>query len=325
MPTPGGERQRIEIVRWLLQDPKLVILDEPTSVLTPARRRGCSRSWSDCNPQDETARSLAAMMVGTQVRAVTPKIAPAGGRERLRRETLDLRAPGLHATSLRGLSLSVAGSEILGIAGNGQAELFAALSGRTLAPRPYAVRIDAAVVGRRGIDARRRLGAALLPEERDRHAAAPTMRLSENAVLSRHPTAPLARLGPLRRLSLKSDQGRGGGGTRRCSGGGGGGVSIGMPTPGGAGMASPRSIARRSLAGPAMPSVPPGAVAEGTPAGAPTDWASAPPLRPRPAQRASARVVLSDMSSGFPDRGRSRGALALLPTAVSRSGFPEAL
>ncbi|WP_342151504.1 ABC transporter ATP-binding protein [Methylorubrum sp. SB2] len=233
----AGERQRIEIVRCLLQDPKLIILDEPTSVLTPGEaeglftvlerlrdegrallyishrldevRRLCTRATilrvgrvvGACNPQDETARSLAAMMVGTQVRAVTPKAAPAGGRERLRLEKLDLPAPGLHATPLRDISLSVAGGEILGIAGiagNGQAELFAALSGETLAPRPDAVRIDGAAVGRRGINARRRLGAAFVPEERNGHAAAPSMRLSENALLSRHATAPLARLGLLR-------------------------------------------------------------------------------------------------------------------------------
>ncbi|GAB6843441.1 hypothetical protein JCM2811A_24430 [Methylorubrum rhodinum] len=183
----AGERQRIEIVRCLLQDPKLIILDEPTSVLTPGEaeglftvlerlrdegrallyishrldevRRLCTRATilrggrvvGACNPQDETARSLAALMVGTQVRAVTPKAPPAGGRERLRVERLDLPAPGLHATPLRDVSLSVAGGEILGIAGiagNGQAELFAALSGETPAPRPDSVRIDGAPVGR---------------------------------------------------------------------------------------------------------------------------------------------------------------------------------
>ncbi|MBB5756268.1 simple sugar transport system ATP-binding protein [Methylorubrum rhodinum] len=234
----AGERQRIEIVRCLLQDPKLIILDEPTSVLTPGEaeglftvlerlrdegrallyishrldevRRLCTRATilrggrvvGACNPQDETARSLAALMVGTQVRAVTPKAPPAGGRERLRVERLDLPAPGLHATPLRDVSLSVAGGEILGIAGiagNGQAELFAALSGETPAPRPDSVRIDGAPVGRRGINARRRCGAAFVPEERNGHAAAPSMRLSENALLSRHATAPLARLGLLQR------------------------------------------------------------------------------------------------------------------------------
>ncbi|GEP11150.1 hypothetical protein MGN01_29950 [Methylobacterium gnaphalii] len=49
----------------------------------------------------------------------------------------------------------------------------------------------------------------------------------------------------------------------------------GSPTPRGAGMASPLRIASRSLRAPAIPSVPPGAVAGSLPAGAPVDWAKA--------------------------------------------------
>ena len=232
----AGERQRIEIVRCLLQDPKLVILDEPTSVLTPGEaealfavlerlrdegrallyishrldevRRLCTRATilrmgrvvGSCNPQAETARSLAALMVGTALREVHPAAGRARGPERLRLDRLDLPAPGLHATPLRDVSLGMAGGEIVGIAGiagNGQAELFAALSGETRAPAAM-VRIDGAPVGALGINARRRLGAAFVPEERNGHAAAPGMSLSENALLARHATAPLARLGLLR-------------------------------------------------------------------------------------------------------------------------------
>ncbi len=43
-----GERQRIEIIRCLLQTPQLIILDEPTSVLTRRRPTSCSRRWSGC-------------------------------------------------------------------------------------------------------------------------------------------------------------------------------------------------------------------------------------------------------------------------------------
>jgi len=233
----AGERQRIEIVRCLLQDPSLVILDEPTSVLTPNEaealftvlerlreegrallyishrldevRQLCARATilragrvvGACNPREETARSLAAMMVGSAVREVTAREAVASGGERLRLDRLALPAPGLHAAALRDVSLRVCGGEILGIAGiagNGQAELFAALSGETRAPDPDAVRIDGKPVGALGINARRRLGAGFVPEERNGHAAAPLMSLSENALLSRHPTAPLTRFGMLR-------------------------------------------------------------------------------------------------------------------------------
>ncbi|MGW9819980.1 general nucleoside transport system ATP-binding protein [Methylorubrum extorquens] len=233
----AGERQRIEIVRCLLQNPKLVILDEPTSVLTPGEaevlfsvlerlrdegravlyishrldevRRLCTRATilrggrvvGTCNPQAETARSLAAMMVGTGVSEVRPKAARAGRAERLVLDRLSRPAPGLHGTPLRDIAFSVAGGEILGIAGiagNGQAELFDVLSGESRAPAAGAVRLDGRAVGQLGINARRRLGAAFVPEERNGHAAVPSMTLSENALLSRHATAPLTWLGLLR-------------------------------------------------------------------------------------------------------------------------------
>lgn len=233
----AGERQRIEIVRCLLQDPSLVILDEPTSVLTPGEaevlftvlerlreegrallyishrldevRRLCVRATilrhgkvvGACAPREETARSLAAMMVGQQVGEIGPRAAVPSTRERLRVERLSMPAPGLHATSLRDISLSVRDGEIFGIAGiagNGQAELFAALSGESRSADASAIRVDGRSVGHLGINARRRIGCAFVPEERNGHAAAPAMSLSENAVLSRHATAPLTRFGLLR-------------------------------------------------------------------------------------------------------------------------------
>jgi simple sugar transport system ATP-binding protein len=233
----AGERQRIEIVRCLLQDPRLVILDEPTSVLTPGEaevlftvlerlrdegrallyishrldevRRLCARATilrggqvvGHCDPRRESAGSLAAMMVGAEVGALRPRPAATPGPERLRVEALTVPAPGLHGTALRDVSLRVRGGAILGIAGiagNGQAELFAALSGERPAPRPEAVRLDGRPAGALGIDARRRLGAAFVPEERNGHGAVPTLSLSENAILSRHATAPLAPAGLLR-------------------------------------------------------------------------------------------------------------------------------
>ena len=239
----AGERQRIEIVRCLLQDPRLVILDEPTSVLTPGEaellfsvlerlrdegrallyishrldevRRLCTRATilrhgrvvGACDPQGESARSLAALMVGAQVNAVTGRTGGATGPARLVLDGLSLPAPGLHGTALRDIRLAVRGGEILGVAGvagNGQAEFFAALSGETAAPRAETITLDGAPVGRLGINARRRRGAAFVPEERNGHAAAPEMSLSENAVLSRHATNPLTRFGLLRRGAARA-------------------------------------------------------------------------------------------------------------------------
>ncbi|WP_019903485.1 ABC transporter ATP-binding protein [Methylobacterium sp. 77] len=239
----AGERQRIEIIRCLLQDPRLVILDEPTSVLTPGEaeglfivlerlrdegrallyishrldevRRLCSRATilragrvvGACDPREESARSLAAMMVGVQVGEVK---APSGiplGPERLVLANLSLATSGLHGTALDGISLAVAGGEIVGIAGiagNGQAELFDALSGEAAAPESGMITFDGKPVGRLGITERRRRGACFVPEERNGHAAAPTLSLSDNALLSRHATAGLSRFGFLRSAAAKA-------------------------------------------------------------------------------------------------------------------------
>ena len=102
--------------------------------------------------------------------------------------------------ALKEISADVRAGEVLGvagIAGNGQSEFFAALSGEVLCGSDVAVRIDAAAVGREDITARRRRDAAFVPEERNGHAAAPDFSLSDNVILSRHATGGLTRGGVL--------------------------------------------------------------------------------------------------------------------------------
>ena len=77
---------------------------------------------------------------------------------------------------------------IAGVAGNGQGELFEAISGEVLQERPDIVRIRGRDTGRSGISARRRLGAAFVPEERLGHGAVPNMSLTDNLLLSRYAT-----------------------------------------------------------------------------------------------------------------------------------------
>jgi simple sugar transport system ATP-binding protein len=101
-------------------------------------------------------------------------------------------------TDLNDVSFAVGAGEILGIggvAGNGQTELMAALTGETLAPRADAIRIDGRAAGRLGVDARRALGACFVPEERHGHGAVAAMSLADNAFLSGHVRRALARLG----------------------------------------------------------------------------------------------------------------------------------
>jgi ABC-type uncharacterized transport system ATPase subunit len=230
----AGERQRIEIARCLLQDPKVLILDEPTSVLTPQEaeklfetldrlkaegrallyishhleevKRLCDRATilrlgkvvGTCDPRAETARSLAALMVGTQIAEVRAAGAHALGKERLVVSNLDAPSPSLHGVSLKHVSLAVKGGEVFGVAGvagNGQSELFANLSGESLAPRADAILIDGASVGGLGISERRARNAGFVPEERNGHAAAPDFTLSENIVLTGHGSNGLTQMG----------------------------------------------------------------------------------------------------------------------------------
>jgi ABC-type uncharacterized transport system ATPase subunit len=104
---------------------------------------------------------------------------------------LSQRPRGPFSVALHDIRLSITGGEILGIAGvagNGQGELFEAISGEVLQERPQIVRIRGTDAGRIGISARRKLGAAFVPEERLGHGAVPDMSLTNNLLLSRHST-----------------------------------------------------------------------------------------------------------------------------------------
>ncbi len=229
-----GERQRIEIIRCLLLEPDLIILDEPTSVLTPQEadglfdtlerlrdegrsilyishrleevRRLCDRATvmrhgrvvDQCDPRKETAASLARMMVGGEVRTAARGETPGRGKELIGLCGLSRTSSNPFDMSLKDIWLSVHAGEILGIAGvagNGQAELFEAISGEATQSSPDTVRIRGTMAGQLGISERRRLGAAFVPEERLGHGAAPFMRLSDNILLSRHATDGKAFLG----------------------------------------------------------------------------------------------------------------------------------
>lgn len=218
-----GERQRIEIVRCLLQDPKLLIMDEPTSVLTPQEvdqlfktlrrlaEEGCSILYishkldeiralcqratvlrqgkvvAACDPTKETAASLASMMIGTDLNRPAPRGKPAEGEVRLRVSNLSLRSPEPFGVDLDCLSVEVRAGEIVGIAGvagNGQIELQEALSGEVRVDDGNAINIDGMAVGKTGPQARRALGLGFVPEERLGHGTVPEMTLANNALLS---------------------------------------------------------------------------------------------------------------------------------------------
>ena len=146
----------------------------------------------------ETAASLARMMVGADIKQVKPSTARKTTVPRLVVNDLSLEPDDPHGVRLQHISLELKGGEILGIAGvagNGQDELFAALSGERLCDDPLSVVIEGIAAGALSITRRRRLGAAFVPEERLGHGTAPRMKLSENALLTGHAASSMVKRG----------------------------------------------------------------------------------------------------------------------------------
>jgi simple sugar transport system ATP-binding protein len=115
---------------------------------------------------------------------------------------LDLPSRAIGEVALRGVALEVRSGQIAGIAGiagNGQTELFAAISGERLSPGPNDVLIDERSCGHLGASARRSMGLCSVPEERNGHAAVPQFSLADNAMLTAHRRGGLMRRGLLRR------------------------------------------------------------------------------------------------------------------------------
>jgi general nucleoside transport system ATP-binding protein len=217
----AGERQRIEVLRCLLQEPRVLVLDEPTSVLTPQEadqlfamlrklaakgtsilfishkleevKALCSMATilrggkvvAVLDPREKTAREMAALLVGEGVGDVTRADAiSVSSQPRLTVNGL-FRAGGQGVT-LQDISMVVHAGEVAaigGIAGNGQSELFACLSGESAIDRG-SIMLDGVDVTALSITARRQCGAAYVPEDRLGHGAVPGRTLSDNIVLS---------------------------------------------------------------------------------------------------------------------------------------------
>jgi ABC-type uncharacterized transport system ATPase subunit len=218
-----GEMQRVEIIRALLTHPKLLILDEPTSVLTPQAverlfvvlkklaSEGCSILYIShklheirelctactvlrggkvtgvCNPQQETNASLSRMMIGAEPPALQHHERKPGGVV-LRVNDLKLPRQDPFGIDLAGVSLDVRAGEVVGIAGvsgNGQQELLYALSGEDTRADAGAIEVFGKPAGRLGPGPRRALGLHFVPEERLGRGAVPTLGLAHNLLLTR--------------------------------------------------------------------------------------------------------------------------------------------
>lgn len=233
-----GERQRIEIIRCLLQQPKLLVMDEPTSVLTPQEveklfetlRRLASEGMSilyishkldeikslcqratilrggrvvdSVAIESETASTLATKMMGEELTTSPVRAGSAHGEVRLEINGLSLAAEDEFGIPLKEIRINARAGEILGIAGvagNGQDELLKAISGESICADEASIVINNKPGGRLGPNERRMLGLASIPEERLGHGAVPGMSLEDNGLLTA-----FMRLGLLRRGFIQS-------------------------------------------------------------------------------------------------------------------------
>ena len=220
-----GERQRVEIIRCLLQNPKLLIMDEPTSVLTPQAVRklfdtlrqlaeeGCSilyishkldeiqelchvatvlrdgKVTGHCIPAEETPQSMASLMIGKELPVPEHGTPAELGDVCLKLNRLSKVSDDPFGTDLQDIDVELRAGEILGIAGvsgNGQQELLYALSGEEPGDDADAIVICGQPSGCDMPDRRRRNGMGFVPEERLGRGAVPRMSLTENALLTAH-------------------------------------------------------------------------------------------------------------------------------------------
>jgi simple sugar transport system ATP-binding protein len=235
-----GERQRVEIIKALHRDVSLLVLDEPTAVLTPQEVRdlfvvlkqlvanGLSivfishkvnevlelsrritvlrggRKIATVRGADTTKDELADMMVGHEVVAVGVPSDREQGPAGL--AVSDLRVTGDRGVeAVRGLSLRVHAGEIVGIAGvsgNGQRELAEAIAGLRQ-PVSGLVEIAGVDVTGRHPHAVREVGLAYVPEERMRDALIGDFTVAENLILGASADPAFARMGFLRSRAIR--------------------------------------------------------------------------------------------------------------------------
>jgi general nucleoside transport system ATP-binding protein len=226
-----GQQQRVELLKALYRDAQILILDEPTAVLTPPeveeffqilrrmREQGKTiiiithkldevlaisdkvtvmrdgKTVGEVRTSETNAKDLARMIVGRDVLLRVEKTEAKPGAPVLRVENLTVSGLGEHH-SLKNVSCSVRAGEIVGIAGvegNGQTELIEAIAG-LIPPTHASGKIEFSGKNITNLNARQRknLGIAHIPEDRHRRGLLLDFDLAENSILGTHYTKPIS-------------------------------------------------------------------------------------------------------------------------------------
>jgi ABC-type uncharacterized transport system ATPase subunit len=235
---PVGVRQRLEILKALYREAQVLILDEPTAVLTPAEVATLftvmkSLAASGCTILLVTHKLNEVMAVSDRItvlrngrvaeRLITAEtnsnaVVRAMTGHQVTLQTPKPREPGAAMLEARGLSveqhgrrvvddvsLSVRGGEIVGIAGvagNGQSELIEALMGLTVLAQG-SVFVQGRDVTHDSVAAHRAGGLSYIAEDRARTASAATASATDNLAMGFHRQPPLARKGLLQRKAMR--------------------------------------------------------------------------------------------------------------------------
>ncbi|MCM2680213.1 ABC transporter ATP-binding protein [Echinimonas agarilytica] len=217
-----GEQQRVEIIRCLLQDIQLLILDEPTAVLTPAEAehlivvlkqlasKGCSilfishklhevnalcdratvlragKVTGSCVPRNSSPSDMAKLMLGDELELKHDFAAGKRGEMALALKGVEVEPSDTFSIHLRDINLTLNAGEIVGlagVAGNGQDELVDLINGE-LTPTSGDIRVPLGEIGNTSVQARRRMGLAVVPADRIARGSVATMNLSENNLLT---------------------------------------------------------------------------------------------------------------------------------------------
>ena len=219
----AGQKQKVEIIRCLIRNPKVLIMDEPTSVLTEQETSELFLSLKKFSEEgiliiyithklkevmqlcdevavmrkgklvsvslikDENIESLANKMVGQNLKAVKKKKLSASSSVQLIKITnLNFTSEDPFETNLKNINFSVNRGECLGIAGisgNGQSELFQILSGEIISER-NSIEFNKDFIGDLNPQERRKYLMAFSPEDRLEQAAIPQMKIFENVALN---------------------------------------------------------------------------------------------------------------------------------------------